>query len=122
MLKLNQLRSSIREGPHMGLASEIGRILLPFVLVCGIAIFVVMRMKHKYTKGTLGKKKSISAQQLLDSFIPLGMIIGGALGVLSSLYLPIPLLPTISMGAGIGLLFGYFAYEIYSKKEERISK
>ncbi|MGG0716449.1 hypothetical protein ABE096_02455 [Robertmurraya massiliosenegalensis] len=102
----------------MGLASEIGRILLPFVIVCGIAVFVVIRMKHKYTKGTLGKKKSKNAQNLLNNLITLGMMIGCALGVLISIYFPIPLLSTISLGAGIGLLFGYFAYEIYSKQEE----
>lgn len=27
---------------------EIGRIILPLVIVCGIAVFVVLRMKDKY--------------------------------------------------------------------------
>ncbi|GAA0339610.1 hypothetical protein GCM10008931_34140 [Oceanobacillus oncorhynchi subsp. oncorhynchi] len=54
---------------------EMVRILLPLILTGGIAIFVVMRMKHKYEEGTLGKKKSKGAQQLLDSLIPLVMIV-----------------------------------------------
>lgn len=35
---------------------EIIRILLPLVIVGGIAIFVVTRLKNKSKKGTLGKK------------------------------------------------------------------
>ena len=52
----------------MDSALEIARILLPILIVGGIAVFVVMRMKSKHTRGTLGKKKSKSAQSLLDSF------------------------------------------------------
>ena len=105
----------------MGLALDIVRSLLPVVLVGGIAVFVVIRMKHKYKKGTLGKKKSKGAQNLLDSLIPLGMMIGCAVAILLSIFFPITLLSTIGLGAGIGLLFGYFAYEIYSNKEENYS-
>ncbi|MEN1970490.1 hypothetical protein WMZ97_20740 [Lentibacillus sp. N15] len=54
---------------------EILRILLP-VVVGGIAVFVVLRMKYKYDNGTLGKKKSKNAQNLLDSLIPFGMMAG----------------------------------------------
>ncbi|QKY71736.1 hypothetical protein [Lentibacillus sp. CBA3610] len=100
---------------------EIALILLPVVIVGGIAVFVVIRMKHKYKKGTLGKKKSKGAQNLLDSLIPLGMMIGCTVAALLSIFLPISLLSTIGLGAGIGLLFGYFAYEIYSKKGESYS-
>ncbi|WP_080876290.1 hypothetical protein [Oceanobacillus timonensis] len=94
------------------------RVLLPLVLVCGIAIFVVMRMKHKYEKGTLGKKKSKGAQQLLDSLIPLGMTAGCAFAIIFSAIFPISLLSIFGLGAGTGLLLGYVAYEIYSKKPE----
>lgn len=100
---------------------EIARILLPIVVVGGIAIFVVIRMKYKYKKGTLGKKKSKSAQNLLDSLIPLGMMIGCAVSVLLSIFYPISLLSTIGLGAGVGLLFGYFAYEVYTKKGSNYS-
>lgn len=108
-------------GSNMGLVLEIVRVLLPIVIVGGVAVFVVIRMNHKYKKGALGKKKSKSAQNLLDSLIPLGMVIGCAGAVLLSIFLPISLLTTFGLGAGIGLLFGYFAYEIYSKKEESSS-
>lgn len=102
----------------MSLTLDIARILLPVVIVGGMAVFVVMRMKYKYKKGTLGKKKTKSAQNLLDSLIPFGMIIGCAVALPLSMFFPISLLSTISWGAGIGLLFGYFAYEIYSKRRE----
>ncbi|SFL99143.1 hypothetical protein SAMN04487943_10669 [Gracilibacillus orientalis] len=97
---------------------EIVRILLPLVLVCGIAVFVVMRMIHKTKKGTLGKKKSKSAQNLLDSLIPIGMVIGCVVAILLSIFFPISLPSIFSLGAGIGLLFGYFAYEVYSKNKK----
>lgn len=100
----------------MGLVMEIVRIVLPVVIVGGIGVFVVKRLKHKYNQGNLGKKKSKGAQELLDSLIPLGMIFGCAIGVIFSMFFPTFLLSTVSLGAGIGLLFGYFAYESFSKK------
>lgn len=105
----------------MSLTLEIMHIFLPLVLVCGIAVFVVLRMIHKTKKGTLGKKKTRGAQNLLDSLIPLGMVIGFIAAIFVSLLLPIALLSSIAWGPGIGLLFGYFAYEIYSKKKEDYS-
>ena len=48
----------------------------------------------------------------------MGMLFGCAVGVILSTLSPFPLLSTLIYGSGIGLLFGYFAYEIYSKKEE----
>ncbi|MGM8216268.1 hypothetical protein ACLIA0_11920 [Bacillaceae bacterium W0354] len=105
----------------MDLILEIARILLPVVTVSGIAIFVVLRMNYKYKNSTLGKKKSKGAQLLLDSLIPLGMMVGCMVAILLSVFLSIPLLSTMVWGAGIGLLFGYFAYEIYSKTDESYS-
>ena len=102
----------------MNFALDILRAIYPLIIVGGIAVFVVMRMKYKYEKGTLGKKVSKSAQSLLDSLIPLGMLIGFIVGGLTSMITPISVLDTISLGSGVGLLFGYFAYEIYSRKEE----
>lgn len=97
---------------------EIVRIVLPVAITGAIGVFVVFRLKHKYNKGTLGKKKSKSAQSLLDSLIPLGTIFGCLIGILFSMFFPTSLITTGSLGGGIGLLFGYFAYEIYSKKKE----
>lgn len=101
---------------NMGSAMEIVRILLPVVIVVGIGVFVVKRLEHKYKKGNLGKKKSKGAQDLLDSLIPLGMLFGCAIGVIFSMFLSTSLLSTISLGAGIGSLFGYFVFEISSKE------
>lgn len=100
----------------MGIALEIVWNLLPVIIVGGIAVFVVIRMKNKYTNGTLGKKKGEGAQALLDSLIPFGMVMGCAVAILLSIFFRISFLTSIGFGAGIGLLFGYFAYEIYSKQ------
>lgn len=105
----------------MGLTLEIVRTLIPLVIVGGIAVFVILRMQYKYKKGALGKKKSKSAQSLLDSLIPFGMMIGFAIAILLSIFFQISLLSAIAWGPGLGLLFGYFAYEVYSKREESYS-
>ncbi|MBS4189778.1 hypothetical protein KHA94_06090 [Bacillus sp. FJAT-49705] len=96
--------------------------IAPVVIVGGIVVFVIERLKHKYNQGNLGKKKSKGAQDLLDSLIPIGMLFGCAIGVILGMFFPLPLLSTVSLGTGIGYLFGYFAYEIYSKKETIIHK
>ncbi|OZI13605.1 hypothetical protein CEW92_00350 [Bacillaceae bacterium SAS-127] len=86
------------------------------VIVGGIVVYVIERLKHKYNRDNLGKKKSKSAQNLLDSLIPMGMLFGCAIGVIFGVFSPIPLVFTVSLGAGIGYLFGFFAYKIYRKK------
>jgi len=95
---------------------EIVRIVSPLLIAGGISIFVVYRMKHKYKNGHLGKKKTQRAQHLLDSLIPLGMLTGCVVSVLISLFFNIYFPSAIGLGAGIGLLLGYIAYELYSKK------
>lgn len=106
----------------MGLVMEITRSVLPLIIVGGIGVFVVLRLKHKYNQGNLGQKKTKGAQALLDSIIPLGMLFGCAISVVFSMFFSISLVTIISLGAGIGLLFGYFVYEIYSKREPIIHK
>lgn len=105
----------------MDTALDILQILLPNLIVSGIAIFVVLKMKNKYKKGTLGKKETQGAQNVLDSLIPFGMISGLVIAVLLNIYFSISLLTAISWGPGIGLLLGYFAYEVYGKKEDSYS-
>lgn len=105
----------------MGLAMEIGRAVLPVAIIGVVVIFVIKRLEHKHKQGTLGKKKTKSAQTLLDSLIPMGMLLGCLIGVILGIFSPISLLNTISLGAAIGYLFGYFAYEIYSKVGESAS-
>ncbi|MGH0430658.1 hypothetical protein ACQVPL_15480 [Bacillus hominis] len=89
--------------------------IAPVIIVGGIVVFVIERLKHKYNEGTLGKKKSKKAQNLLVSLIPMGMLIGCIIGLIFGMFFPDSLLLTVSLGAGIGYLFGFFAYEIYSK-------
>lgn len=101
----------------MEVAIEIFRIVLPIILVGAISLFVILRLKGKQKRGTLGKKETKAAQDLLDSLIPLGMIFGTAAGLVLSLILPFSMGTGIYFGAGIGLLAGYFAYEPYSKQE-----
>lgn len=96
---------------------EIARILIPLVLVGGIVIYVIMRMKSKYKSGTLGEKQSKKAQDVLNSLIPFGMLIGCIVGILLSLFFSTSLIAMIGLGSAVGLLFGYFAYEFYSKTE-----
>src|SRR5690625_197497 len=100
---------------NMRLVMEILRIILPIIIVGVIGMFVVYKLKHKYDQGKLGKKESKGAQDLLDTLIPLGMLSGCAISVIFSNLFSTSLLSTVSLGAGIGLLCGYFAYEIYSK-------
>ena len=105
----------------MELFMEIVGIVLPIAIVGGIAIFVVKRLEHKHKQGKLGKKSSKNAQNLLDSLIPLVMLFGCATGVILSMFFSISLLSTLIFGSGLGLLLGYFAYEINSVKEENYS-
>ncbi|MDN7227357.1 hypothetical protein QWY15_08645 [Planococcus sp. N064] len=97
---------------------DIIRIVLPIVIVGAIALFVISRLKAKQKRGTLGKKGTTEAQTLLDSLIPLGLIVGSAGGVLISLLFSVSMSLAIPLGAGIGMLAGYFAYEFYSKAEK----
>lgn len=102
----------------MEAAIEIFRIVLPIIIMGAISLFVILRLKGKQKRGTLGKKETTAAQSLLDSLIPLGMVFGTALGLVLSMFLPFTLGTGITFGAGLGLLGGYFAYEFYSKQEE----
>ncbi|CDN34366.1 hypothetical protein [Bacillus thuringiensis] len=93
----------------------------PVILVGGIVVFVIKRLERKYKHGKLGKKKSNEAQILLDSFIPIGMLVGCIVGLIFGMFFPDYSLLAVSLGSGIGYLFGYFAYEIYSKPRNNFS-
>ncbi|PEP17207.1 hypothetical protein COE81_05515 [Bacillus wiedmannii] len=95
--------------------------IAPVVIVGGIVVFVIKRLEHKYKNGKLGKKNSQKAQLLLDSLIPMGMLVGCMIGLIFSMFFPDFSLLSISLGSGIGYLFGYFAYEIYSKTGNNFS-
>lgn len=56
-------------------------------------------------------------KDLINSLIPLGMIFGGAIGVILGMFFEsISQGFSIALGAGIGLLFGTIAYGFYSRK------
>ncbi|MED1434868.1 hypothetical protein [Bacillus mycoides] len=95
--------------------------IAPVVIVGGIVVFVIKRLEHKYKNGKLDKKKSQKAQLLLDSFIPMGMLVGCMIGLIFGMFSLDFSLLSVSLGAGIGYLFGYFAYEIYSKTGDNFS-
>ena len=100
---------------------ELVGIVLPIAIVGGIMVFVVKRLEYKHKQGKLGKKKSKDDQNSLDSLMPLGMLFGCTIGLILSMFFSISLLSTLSFGSGIGLLLGYFAYEIYGNKQESYS-
>ena len=60
------------------------RIVLPIIIAGLIVVFVLKKLDDKTKRGTLPKKKSKNAQLLLDSMIPLGMLIGSLLGLVVS--------------------------------------
>ncbi|AOM09632.1 MULTISPECIES: hypothetical protein [Bacillus cereus group] len=95
--------------------------IAPVVIVGGIVVFVIKRLEHKYKHGKLGKKKSKEAQLLLDSFIPIGMLVGCIIGLIFGMFSPDFSLLSISLGSGIGYLFGFFAYKFYSKTGNNLS-
>lgn len=95
--------------------------IAPVVIVGGIVVFVIKRLEHKYKNGKLGKKKSQKAQLLLDNFIPMGMLVGCMIGLIFGMFFPDFSLLSISLGSGIGYLFGFFAYEIYCKTGNEFS-
>ena len=44
-------------------------------------------LKHKYNNGNLGKKNQ-NAQILLDSLIPMGMLVGCIIGLIFGMFFP----------------------------------
>ncbi|BAR85949.1 hypothetical protein KNN_05106 [Bacillus thuringiensis serovar tolworthi] len=95
--------------------------IAPVLIVGGIVVYVIGSLKHKYNNGNLGKKKSKNAQVLLDSLIPIGMLLGCLIGIIVGIFSPDSLLLSVSLESGIGYLFGFFAYEIYSKTGNNFS-
>ena len=91
--------------------------ILPVLIVGGIVVYVILSLKHLSNEGKLVKKESESAQIGVDSLIPLGMIFGSAIGVILGLLFSFSLSATLSLGAGIGYLLGFFVYKSYREKE-----
>ncbi|MFI8684824.1 hypothetical protein [Rossellomorea sp. NPDC077527] len=91
--------------------------IVPLVLIGAVAVWVIQRLHRKHSQDTSAQTTSKAAQDLLDSLIPVGMIFGSAFGVIISILFSTSLLFTVSVGAGIGLLVGFIAYEVCTLKE-----
>lgn len=94
---------------------EIIKIVSPIIFVGIISIFVISMLVGKQRRGKLGKMKTKKAQIVLDTLIPIGMLIGANVGILLSMFYALTMSLGIFLGAGIGMLCGYIAYEISSK-------
>ena len=89
---------------------EMLEIVWPLVLTAAIVIFVILRLKSKFKGRT---SDDITREEIVGGyFMPIGLL----LGTVYSLFSSIPLIT--SLGPSIGFLFGYFAYEVYSRKGE----
>ena len=86
------------------------------VIIGGIVVYVIKRLQHQYNQGSLPKRKSKGAQDLVDSLMPIGMLCGCAVGILLGMISPIPMAYTVGLGTAGGYLLGFFAYESCSKK------
>ena len=89
---------------------EMLEIVWPLVLTAAIVIFIILRLKSKFKGKT---SDDITREEIVGGyFMPIGLV----LGTVYSLFSSIPLIN--SLGPSIGFLFGYFAYEVYSRKGE----
>ena len=94
----------------MELLVEILKIVWSILLAGVISMFIILRLKSKFKGKT---SDDITKEQIVGAyFMPFGMI----LGAIYSLFSSVPLITTL--GPSIGFLFGYFAYEVYSRKGE----
>lgn len=89
---------------------EMLKIVWPILLAGVISLFIILRLKSKFKGKT---SDDITREQIVGAyFMPFGLI----LGTIYSLFSSVPLLTSI--GPSIGFLFGYVAYEVYSRKGE----
>ncbi|MFD2628616.1 hypothetical protein [Oceanobacillus kapialis] len=64
-------------------------------------------------------KKSFESKDLVAILIPMGMMIGCIIGIISGMFFwPDSLGGSLNAGATIGFLVGIIAYAIFSSKEE----
>ena len=104
-------------GNKMELFMEIVGNVLPVVIVGHIYFSKFFKPDNKQKQRKTGRKNSNDQQDLLDSLLPLGMLFGCVVGVIFNILFSFSLLSTLSFGSGVGLLLGYYAYEIYSRTE-----
>ena len=89
---------------------EMLKIVWPLLLTGVISLFIILRLKSKFKGKT---SDDITKEQIVGAyFMPFGLILGAIYSSFSS----VPLLTSIE--PSIGFLFGYVAYEVYSRKGE----
>ena len=95
---------------------EMLEIVWPILLTGVISLFIILRLKRKFKGRT---SNDVTREEIVGAyFMPFGMILGLIVSTIYSIFSSDSLLTNISMGPGIGFLFGYFAYEVYSRKGE----
>ena len=62
-------------------------------------------------------RKIKNAQILLDSFIPMGMLVGCIIGLIFGMFFPDYSLLAVSLGAGIGYLFGFLLMNFIARQK-----
>jgi len=98
------------EAKSMEFLMEMLEIVWPIVLAGVISLFIILRLKRKFKGRT---SNDVTREEIVGAyFMPFGLI----LGVIYSMFSSVPLLT--SVGPSIGFLFGYVAYEVYSRKGE----
>ena len=89
---------------------EMLKIVWPLLLTGVISVFIILRLKSKFKGRT---SDDITKEEIVGAyFMPIGLV----LGTMYSLFSSVPLIT--SLGPSFGFLFGYFAYEVYSRKGE----
>ena len=88
---------------------EMLEIVWPLLLTGVISLFIILRLKRKFKGRT---SNDVTREEIVGAyFMPFGLI----LGVIYSMFSSDPL---TTLGPSMGFLFGYFAYEVYSRKGE----
>lgn len=92
------------------------KIVWQILLVGAISLFIILRLKSKFKGRT---SDDITREEIVGAyFMPFGMILGVIVSAIYSMFSSDSLLTNVSMGPSIGFLFGYVAYEVYSRKGE----
>ena len=95
---------------------ELLKMVWQILLAGAISLFIILRLKSKFKGKT---SNDITRAQIVGAyFMPFGMIFGASVSAIYSMFSSVHLVTTVSVGASLGFLFGYFAYEFYSRKGE----
>ena len=95
---------------------EMLKIVWPLLLAGVISLFIILRLKSKFKGRT---SNDVTREEIVGGyFMPFGIMLGLSISTIYSIFSSVPLLAAVSIGPSIGFLFGYVAYEVYSRKGE----